>query len=63
MENDAKKEIEQKKEEKYTKAKKEAVVKVKKDKRKAKLKVRKVTRFYKPALSAGKAKWVTKYSF
>ena len=53
MENDAKKE------EKYTKAKKEAVAKVKKE-----LKVRKVTHLYKPALSAGKppkqAKRVTK---
>ena len=58
MENDAKKE------EKYTKAKKEAVAKVKKDERKAEPKVRKVTSLYKPALSAGKppkqAKWVTK---
>ena len=35
MENDAKKKKEQKKEKKYTKAKKEAVVKVKKDERKA----------------------------
>ena len=38
--------------------------KVKKDEKKAELKVRKVTRLYKPALSAGKApkqaKWVTK---
>ena len=41
--------------EKYTKAKKEAVAKVKKDERKAKPKVQKVTRLYKPALSAGKA--------
>ena len=43
MENDAKKEKERKKEEKYTKAKKEAVAKVKKDERKAEPKVRKMT--------------------
>ena len=55
MENDAKKEKEWKKEEKYTKAKKEAVAKVKKDEKKAEPKVQKVTRLYKPALSAGKA--------
>ena len=64
MENDAKKEKEWKKEEKYTKSKKEAVANVKKDERKAEPKVRKVTYLYKPALSAGKApkqaKWVTK---
>ena len=64
MENDTKKEKEWKKEGKYTKAKKEAVAKVKKEERKAKPKVRKVTCLYKPALSAGKlpkqTKWVTR---
>ena len=39
MENDAKKEKERKKEEKYTKAKEEAIAKVKKDERKAEPKV------------------------
>ena len=54
MENDAKKEKEQKKEEKYTKTKKKVVAKVNKEERKAEPKVWKVTRLYKPALSAGK---------
>ena len=55
MENDAKKEKECKKEEKYDKARKQAVAEVKKEERKAKPKVRKVTRLYKPALTGGKA--------
>ena len=64
MENDAKKEKERKKEEKYDKARKEAVAQVKKEERRAEPKVRKVTRLYKPALSGGQApkplKWVTR---
>ena len=55
MENDAKKEKECKKEEKYEKARKEAVAQVKKEERKAKPKVQKVTTLYKPALTGGKA--------
>ena len=55
MENHEKKEKEWNKEEKYNKAKKEAVAKVKKEERKSNQTEQKVTHLYKPALTPGKA--------
>ena len=55
MENHEKKEKERNKEQKYNKAKKEAVAKVKKEERKSNQTEQKVTSLYKPALTPGKA--------